>query len=198
MRHAIRLVLVLLPLLLTRTEAQALIYDSDSVGNDVAGPWEYDTFSGTPNAKFTIGGVIDVALPLAVGTNTFAVSGGSVSSNFGFGLYFSSTATPFAGPFSAVPNLVVVDAPGPGSTFGFATNGAQVSTYGQYSAVVPYSGVTNYVLGGYAVTVTAFDYFSGSASLQLTVTSVPEPSTCVSLGSGFLLIGLVQFRRRRA
>ena len=205
MRLAARLTLVLLPLLPVYTGAQvyftgALMYNADASGNDVSGAYEYDTFStpNTNNSKFTVNGSTDIAFPLSAGTNSFSVSGGSVGPNVGFGLFFSNTATTFTGPFSAVPNLVVVDNVGAPSTFAFATTGAQISTYGQYSGEVAYSGVVSYLLGGYSVTVTSFDYYSGTASatLVLTLTAVPEPGTWTAL-AGLVGLGFAAYRRRQ-
>jgi len=136
-----------------------------------------------------------------LGTNTFSVfrAAGTASPFFGLGLYFSFTATPFSGPFDAAPNLVGVDAPGAGSVFSYATSGAQVSTFGQFSTLATYSGATSFASGSFLVTITAFDYDAGTSfgALQLSVVAIPEPSVFACLGLGLvLMLGMTRLRDR--
>jgi hypothetical protein len=197
---------VFLPLVLFGARAQvmyltgALAYQSDSSGNDVGGAWEYDTFSGTPNAKFYFNGVNDFALPLSPGLNSFAVTGasGTATPYFGLGLYFATTATTFTGPFDAAPNLVIQDHANTGTIFAFATNGAQVSTFGQFSTLANYSGATTFIGGGYVATISAFDYDAGtlSGTLLVSVSAVPEPSALILLAVGILTLGTRGFWHR--
>lgn len=175
----------------------ALQYYANSSGGNIGGAAEYDTFvtPNTANSKFTVNGATDIAFSLSTGANTFALAGsGSGSSYQGLGLYFSSTATTITGPFSAAPNLVVVDNISSGTTFSFVTGGSLVATYGQYSGDVSYSGATSYQIGGYEVTVTGFDYGVGGNNLQLFVTAIPEPSATAAV-SALGVLGAVLVRR---
>ena len=177
--------------------AGALMYDANGSGGNASGAYEFDTFStpNTANSKFNINGTTDIALALSPGANALALSGGSFGSYSGLGLFFSSTATAFAGPFAAVPNLVVVDAISSGTTFSFVNAGAMIATYGQYSGDVSYSGATSYQVGGYEVTVTGFDFGASGNNLQLFVTAVPEPST-IAGWIGLTALGVVAWRKR--
>jgi hypothetical protein len=174
------------------------MYGADSSGTNVGGAFEYDTFltPNTGNSKFTINGAYDIAYALSPGANSFAVAGASVGPHTGLGLFFSNTATTTTGPFSAAPNLVVADHPGSGTTFFFASANVMVATYGQYSGDVIYSGATSYQIGGYNVTVTAYDLGAAGNNLTLLVTPIPEPTTSSAV-AGALVIGWAWLVRRR-
>ena len=205
MRPTVILATLLVSALLPCAEAQifftgGLQYAADSSGGNAGGAWEYDTFSNpdTSNAKFTVNGSTDIAFSLSLGANAFALgSGGSSGSGYqGLGLFFSSTETPFSGPTGAAPNLAVVDGITAGTTFSFVTAGALVSTYGQFSSEISYSGATSYQIGGYQVAVTAFDFGASGNNLTLTVTAIPEPSVTVAAMAG-VTFAAVLFRRGR-
>lgn len=192
---------LLLATLAVDTHAQifftgALQYYATGSGGNQSGDAEYDTFSpGTNNSMFTVNSATGFAYSLSVGTNTFTLgSTGTGTAHQGLGLFFSNTATTFAGPAGAAPHLVVVDAIGAGTTFSFATGGSTVATYGQYSGTAIYSGTTSYQVGGFAVTVTTFDH-GGSANLQLSVAAIPEPASNALIGAAAVL-GMAFLGRR--
>jgi hypothetical protein len=168
-----------------------VLYESNSTGSNVNGDWEYDTFSGTANFKFTINGSSNIAIALSPGVNSLTLADGGAVSYAGVGLYFSTGGTPFGGPFGAAPNLVIVDQVTSGTTFSFATGGSAVATYGQSSGDASYSGSTTYQLGGYNVTVTAFDYGAAGTNLQLAVSAIPEPGTTALFG-GLAVLGVAR------
>ena len=178
----------------------ALQYYANNAGANVGGASEYDTFSspGTGNIHFSANGNTAFAYALSPGINSFTLAGSASGSSYqGLGLYFSNTATTFVGTLGDVPNLVVFDDVNASTTFAFATNGVNIATYGQYSGDATYSGTTSYQVGGYDVTVTAFDYTGGSANLSLLVTAVPESSAYAAF-AGLALLGFAAWRRKRA
>jgi hypothetical protein len=203
MRNSVLLASLLFTVLLPGARAQvfftgALMYGANNSGTNVGGASEYDTFvtPNTGNSKFTINGATDIAYSLSPGSNAFAIGGATIGTYTGLGLFFSNTATPGSGPFAAVPDLVVVDNASSGTTFFFAPGGAMVATYGQFSGDVSYSGATSYQIGGYEVTVTAYDMGAAGNNLTLFVAAIPEPTTSSAL-AGVLVIGWVMAMRRR-
>lgn len=176
----------------------ALMYTANASGSNSGGSGEYDTFvtPNTNNAKFTVNGSHDIAFSLSLGSNTFTVSNPGNGSSFqGLGLFFSGTAATMTGPFASAPNLAVFDSVSSGTTFSFITAGANVATYGQNSGDVSWSGATGYTVGGYVVTVSAYDYGATANNLQLSVTAVPEPASNALVGA-VVALGLVLCRRR--
>lgn len=168
-----------------------LIYWSDAFGNNVAGAYEYDTFSTTANSKmFLNGDSSDPVIALSLGDNviSFASPHGPALS---LGIFLSSTAAATTGPFGLAPDLVVTGEPG-AVTPTIPADGILVSTLGQFSPSVPYHG-RNYVdIGSDRVTVTGFTYVGGTGTVTLRVGPVPAPSSLALLG----LVGAIPRRRR--
>lgn len=171
----------------------ALIYWSDALGNNVAGPYEFDTFSTTPNAKMSLNGDnSDPVVALLPGLNVidFASPHGTTLS---LGLFLSNTAVATSGPFGLAPDLFVTGSPG-ALTPTIPAAGVLVSTFGQFSPSVAYHG-NNYVdIGADRITLVGFTLGSaGAGTVTLRVGPVPAPGAFALLGAA---AGLATRRRR--
>lgn len=171
----------------------ALIYWSDAVGNNVAGAYEFDTFSTTPNSKMSLNGdSSDPVVALLPGLNVidFASPHGTTLS---LGLFLSSAAVANSGPFGLAPDLVIAGDPG-AIVPTIPAAGVLVSTFGQFSPSVAYHGLNFVDIGSDRVTVVGFTYSpsGGSGTVTLRVGPVPTPGSLALLG----VAGLLARRRR--
>lgn len=171
----------------------ALIYWSDGVGNNVAGAYEFDTFSTTPNSKMSLNGdSSDPVVSLLPGLNAidFASPHGTTLS---LGLFLSDVAVANSGPFGLAPDLVIAGTPGAVAPTVPAA-GVLVSTFGQFSPSVPYHGLGYVDIGADRVSVVGFTYSAsgGNGTVTLHVGPIPTPGSLALVG----VAGLLTRRRR--
>lgn len=164
----------------------ALAYNSNGLGQNVGGAFEYDTFGNTGNSQMIVNNLgPNISIAITLGANDFTWANAAVGS--GLGLYIGTVSAPVAGPFGLGPDLVI----GAG---GFApAAGVFVPTYGQFSPEVSYSGATSVTDGEIIVTITGYTFNGGGGTFQLTATEVPTPGAAALLAMG----ALTALRRRR-
>jgi hypothetical protein len=158
---------------------------------------------GTINGSLTVaGGFLNPGN--SMGTLTFASSGFSVVSPATLNIELGGATTDellFQNPTGVVdigaglltPNLVLLSAPAPYTTFTIAAISSGGSGFSGYLVGLPASGssITSSYLGTpYDFTVT---YLANSISFE----SVPEPGTTGLMGAGLLLLAGGWWRRRR-
>ncbi len=171
----------------------ALIYWSDAVGNNVAGAYEFDTFSTTPNSKMSLNGdASDPVVSLLPGLNfiDFASPHGTTLS---LGLFLSDVAVANSGPFGLAPDLVIAGTPGAVAPT-IPAAGVLVSTFGQFSPSVPFHGLDYVDIGADRVSVVGFTYSpsGGNGTVTLRVGPIPAPGSLALVG----VAGLLARRRR--
>ncbi|MCG8695518.1 MAG: PEP-CTERM sorting domain-containing protein [Minwuiales bacterium] len=165
----------------------AQLYESDNTGADNDPGYQFSTNTGTTgHAFFPLtppgGGAPvdqDIAFGLSPGANTFTFfSDGFSRSTYGLNLFFSDTATPLVVPpdlSNGGPNGV----PGDLAVFTVANSlgffvpaaGTDVASYGTQNIPpdagrepTSYSGDTEVIVGGLALTVTAFEADNGEGN----------------------------------
>lgn len=158
-------------------------------GSIASGQYRYSTNSSSSDFRLTLnlGGNTQnntISYPLSVGDNnfTFSVTQPLSPGNFaGLILFFNSTGTSFNPPSSpAIAGHLVAVAPSTNSgAFFFPAAGILTRSYtGNFTAA--YSGDTDYTVGGFDVTISAFastNTPSGSFTINVASAAVPEPAT---------------------
>lgn len=171
-----------------------LIYWSDALGNNVAGAYEYDTFTTTVNSKMTLNGdSSDPVIALLPGMNIINFSSPHAST-LSVGLFLSDSAVATPGPFGLSPDLVVTGVPG-AITAVIPGSGVEVSTFGQFSPSMPFHGRNWADIGDLRVSIVGFTYATSGRDglITLFVGPVPAPASMAVLGMLTLCTG----RRRR-